>query len=309
MMSLLYRALTHRPDKQLLKQFKPPAVPGVHGGKTQLINPSHYHRYCDITHWQHGDRLHPCYLQMLSLPLQMRCLAHPRSPFPLLGLVHRKNQISQQSGIRLSKPVTLRTGFSAVTPHRRGWDIHMYTTATQQERECYHAEATYLVRVKAPHVGDSAEPSASQHEPSAPPYKPSAPAHKSAEEAEIAERWQNIASFSAPADAGRRYARISEDANPIHLSAFTAKLFGFPKAIAHGMWTLAMAVSYAETDKADHSTNINCDFKRPLFLPGHADLKISRGEGITDFLLENSANGEPLIKGAVKSGETGSAKN
>jgi len=294
-MSLLYRALMHRPDKQLLKQFKPPAVPGVHGGKTQLINPSHYHRYCDMTHWQHGDRLHPCYLQMLSLPLQMRCLAHPRSPFPLFGLVHRKNQISQQSGIRLSKPVTLRTGFSAVTPHRRGWDIHMYTTATQQERECYRAEATYLVRVKAPHVGDGVEPSAQ--------------VAKHSEETEVAKRWQSIASFSAPADAGRRYAKISEDANPIHLSAFTAKLFGFPKAIAHGKWTLAMAVSYAETDKADHSTDINCDFKRPLFLPGKADLKISRGEGTTDFLLENSANGEPLIKGAVKSGETGSAKN
>jgi hypothetical protein len=37
-------------------------------------------------------------------------------------------------------------------------------------------------------------------------------------------------------DAGRRYGALSGDRNPIHLTALTAKLFGFSKPIAHAMY-------------------------------------------------------------------------
>jgi acyl dehydratase len=42
--------------------------------------------------------------------------------------------------------------------------------------------------------------------------------------------------WTAPADIGRRYARVSGD-NPIHLSALTAKLFGFPRPSPTGCGT------------------------------------------------------------------------
>jgi hypothetical protein len=35
---------------------------------------------------------------------------------------------------------------------------------------------------------------------------------------------------------GWRYARVSGDFNPIHLTARTAKMFGFKQAVAHGMF-------------------------------------------------------------------------
>src|SRR5699024_626001 len=41
------------------------------------------------------------------------------------------------------------------------------------------------------------------------------------------------------ADIGRRYAFVAGDFNPIHLSAYTARLFGFDHAIATGMWLKA----------------------------------------------------------------------
>ena len=46
-----------------------------------------------------------------------------------------------------------------------------------------------------------------------------------------------------PSDLGRRYGSVSGDLNPIHLSDPTAKLFGFPRAIAHGMWTKARCLA------------------------------------------------------------------
>jgi acyl dehydratase len=45
------------------------------------------------------------------------------------------------------------------------------------------------------------------------------------------------------ADIGRRYAAVSGDRNPIHLYGMTAKAFGFPRQIAHGMWTKARCLA------------------------------------------------------------------
>ena len=57
-----------------------------------------------------------------------------------------------------------------------------------------------------------------------------------------------------PADLGRRYAAVSGDHNPIHLYPLTAKAFGFPRQIAHGMWTKARCVAAMENRLPDAVT-------------------------------------------------------
>ena len=44
-------------------------------------------------------------------------------------------------------------------------------------------------------------------------------------------------------DVGRAYAEVSGDHNPIHTSRIGARLFGFPRPIAHGMWTQARCLA------------------------------------------------------------------
>ena len=107
-----------------------------------------------------------------------------------------------------------------------------------------------------------------------------------------------LSSFVANTDTGRRYAAISGDYNPIHLSTISAKMFGFKTAIAHGMWTLACVISQfventAGAANADVDANVertanaekeqgsekdgalcsgyikevSCRFKQPVYLP------------------------------------------
>ena len=52
-------------------------------------------------------------------------------------------------------------------------------------------------------------------------------------------------------DLGRRYAAVSGDHNPIHLYPLTAKALGFPRQIAHGMWSLARCVAALENRLPD----------------------------------------------------------
>ncbi|WP_448318773.1 MaoC family dehydratase, partial [Streptomyces sp. CO7] len=66
-------------------------------------------------------------------------------------------------------------------------------------------------------------------------------------------------------DLGRRYGAASGDRNPIHLTAATARLFGFPRAIAHGMWTAARCVA---AHGMPATGRVTVRFRAPVLLPG-----------------------------------------
>ena len=71
----------------------------------------------------------------------------------------------------------------------------------------------------------------------------------------------------------RAWAAICKDYNPIHMSTFAAKIFGFPGKIAHGNFALASAVAQLESMKefsigGEHKgLSMEVQFKRPISLP------------------------------------------
>jgi acyl dehydratase len=74
-----------------------------------------------------------------------------------------------------------------------------------------------------------------------------------------------VAEWRLGDDVGRRYGAVSGDRNPIHLHPLTARLFGFPRAIAHGMWTAARCLAaYGIPDVVE----VRAEFRAPVLLPG-----------------------------------------
>jgi len=71
--------------------------------------------------------------------------------------------------------------------------------------------------------------------------------------------------WSLSGDLGRRYGSVSGDRNPIHIHALSARLFGFPQAIAHGMWTKARAL--AALEPLPDAYTVDVSFRRPILLP------------------------------------------
>ena len=67
---------------------------------------------------------------------------------------------------------------------------------------------------------------------------------------------------------------MSGDRNPIHLYPLTAKALGFPRQIAHGMWSKARCVAALENRLPDAVT-VEVAFKKPIFLPGHGGLRLA----------------------------------
>ena len=101
--------------------------------------------------------------------------------------------------------------------------------------------------------------------------------------------------WSLPADLGRRYAAVSGDANPIHLYPVTAKALGFPRQIAHGMWTLARCVAALENRLPD-AVRVDVAFKKPVLLPGKVAFGSTPVDGGFAFSL-TSPSGTPHLAG------------
>ena len=186
----------------------------------------------------------------------MRIMAERSFPFPLLGLVHIGNEITQHRPIAAGRAAVAcacaRRTSSRTTaarssrwPPRRAW-------ATSS---CGSSRNVYL------HRSASAAPAAARGSATG-RAPPPARAH-----------WR------VPGDIGRRYGAVSGDRNPIHLHGWSAKLFGMPRPIAHGMWLKARCLAELEPTLPD-AFSVDVRFKLPLFLPAQVAFGVRDGGGV-----------------------------
>ena len=76
------------------------------------------------------------------------------------------------------------------------------------------------------------------------------------------------ADIEVPRAIGRRYGWLSGDLNPIHIWDRGARLFGFERAVAHGMWSMARTLAALGPEALAPPVRVHVEFKFPLFLPG-----------------------------------------
>ena len=169
--------------------------------------------------------------------------------------MHLRNQVLQHRPVRVGELVDVECRVRDLRPHRKGRTFEAVSTFLGADGEIIATDvSTYLAKGDAP----SPEPSTSDTVPT----DGGTPADRRAFEAPTPTgRW------SLPADAGRRYAAVSGDVNPIHMSALSAKAFGFPRAIAHGMYTASRAFTEARVDLS-RPLRWDVSFDAPVTLPG-----------------------------------------
>ena len=234
-----------------------------------------YKKYCKLAGWQQDDSMHPLYWQVRSLPLQLKLISSPQSPFAMLGLVHISNRVTDYTQCRPDIPCELIVRFGQVFQHRRGYAFEVVVTASQRGKPVYAAVGTYLAR-----TGHSATGLPAWEE----------------RDMTLPDDISELTPIQASGGLIRRYARVSGDYNPIHLSQVTAKLFGFKRAIAHGMWTAARVISDLQASHQLNGQEIDIQFKRPLFLPGKAKAVVGQTSENTCFsVLSEGAASEPTV--------------
>ncbi|HEX6116729.1 MAG TPA: MaoC/PaaZ C-terminal domain-containing protein [Solirubrobacterales bacterium] len=253
-------------------------LPDHHVEETEVeIDPDHLAAYDRVCGFGIRDTLPPTYPHILGFPLQMSLMTERAFPFALLGMVHIGNRIEQRAAIPLTARPTVRVRAENLRPHQRGQQLDMVTEVELDGELVWLEHSNYLKR------GSGADESA--------------PPNPLAERIEPG-TLEPAAVWKVPGDVGRRYADVSGDRNPIHLHPLTARLFGFPSAIAHGMWTLARCLAAFEGRyPASHTSEVA--FQAPLRIPGKARLADRRRDGAWDFSLERPDGERAHVVGTI----------
>ncbi|ROP39453.1 MaoC family dehydratase [Saccharothrix texasensis] len=243
------------------------ALPPSSSDVEVTVDPGRLSRYNRVCGFGARDELPITYPHVLGFESQLRLMTGPGFPFPLPGLVHVANRIRRRRPLRASEPLSLHVALADLRPHERGRQFDVVTTASVDGEEVWVDVSTYLRR----EGGTAKEPAPGAEAPA-----PTA-------------RWR------LPADLGRRYADASGDRNPIHLHPLTAKAFGFPRAIAHGMWSKARCVAAFEGRLPD-AYEVDVRFKAPIPLPGEVDFSAAPADGGWRFALWSD---RPHLEGVI----------
>ena len=85
---------------------------------------------------------------------------------------------------------------------------------------------------------------------------------------------------------------------PIHTSTVGAKLFGFPTAIAHGMFSAAAVLANIEGQLPD-AVKYSVRFGKPVLLPARAGLYVDTVDNGWELALRHLSKGYPHLTASV----------
>lgn len=249
-------------------------VPGV------SVDPDLLRRYAEVCAFPPDSDTAPITLpHVLAFPVHMAVLTHREFPLKLLGLVHVRNRITQHRAPAVGEALDLVVRVGGHRDVHNGIEFDMETVmADASGNTVWDSTSTMLSR-------GGGKGRRSGRGDKSPPSIPEQGRYG---------RWE------APADIGRRYAGVAGDVNPIHLSALSAKLFGFPRAIAHGMWLKGRTAAEIQAELPDGAHTLEVAFKRPVLLPGSVMLKYDVGETGTEFALIKPDSDTVHMTGSVR---------
>lgn len=274
------------------------ALPGAGGARelpdTELalpdvtIDADHLAAYDRVCGFRLGDELPPTYLHVFAFPVAMRLMTDRSFPLPLLGLVHVRNRIVQERPVGASEAVTIRVRAESLRRADRGTEVDLVAEAEAEGERVWSSTSTYLRRGSSSSGSGSSSESQGHGSANAPTGDDSPPV-------------RTAATWRLSGDAGRRYARVSGDINPIHLHPLTARLLGFPRTIAHGMWTKARCLAALEGLLPDRLV-VDVEFRKPVLLPSRTSFGTAAGDGGRRIELSEERSGVTHLTGSVRPG-------
>lgn len=235
--------------------------------KQVKLNAAHVKRYCEscgLAPQQQTSLQYvpPAYLHVLAMPLHMRLFTHRLFPAKVLGLVHLRNVIRQLQPLASDAVIDLDVRFNTLRETDSGQEYDLLTSARVDDQVVWEEVSTMLARR---HVAGK---------------RPTIERDQRDEARLLCETTVGVA-----ANAGRHYAIVSGDYNPIHLFNRTAQWFGFKQCVAHGMWSLSRCLGLGAAYLPAFPVKIDAQFKLPVYLPSEFVFRAQRNVAHTDLSL------------------------
>jgi acyl dehydratase len=257
-------------------------VPRLEGTvEAAAIRAGHLALYREVCGFPAASQLPVTYPHVLAMPLHLALMTHPSFVVRLMGLVHIANEIEWRRALPAQGRYRLRAWVEGHRETDRGQEFDLLTECEDGEGVAWRESSTLLARQRGSGAQAARSARAALRQP-----RPES----------------NVTVTDAPIEAGRevgrRYGRVSGDLNPIHIADWSARRFGFERAVAHGMWSMARSLAALGTGLAP-PCRIQVEFKLPLFLGSSACLQHWRDEESWTFVLKDAQGQRPHLAGTV----------
>ncbi|MCP3873759.1 MAG: hypothetical protein GY699_11455 [Desulfobacteraceae bacterium] len=226
------------------------------------------------------------YLQTLFIGLLGKFITSPFFPINPLGLIQISQSFKQKRPVRIDEILDLSCAICGINKTQKGIETTFALEVKSNKELVWQGISTFFTR--------------------SPVKRKKTPKKK---DEKFLEKKETI---FVPTGTGRRYAVVSGDYNPHHQYNILAKLFGFKKAIAHGMWSLARVIASLDKEFDIHeSVKIEASFKLPIFMPATTALGFEsktdkdNQQTIINFELRDKQKGLPHLKGRLLNKQVG----
>ena len=214
--------------------------------------------------------LPPVFPAVATFMTHLKHLSDPKFPFQAMGTVHIRTVIEQIRPLKVEEMVSFRCWVEGHRDVDRGVEFDMMTEASVDGVPVSVTTMTMYRRGTA-RKRDG--------------VRPPNPVHNNVAAHET--------SWKVDQSTARRYARLTGDINPIHISTLTAKMLGFKAMMLHGMWTVGRACAMHPVQMMAHNIRLESEFKMPVFLPGILRYRWWEEDGILQLRVLDKNGAKP----------------
>jgi acyl dehydratase len=245
-------------------------VAGVHADAGKLV------RYQRLVGDVVRETLPSVFVHGTVFPVAMGVLAAEDFPLPLLGMLHLGNAVEHRRPIGVREELAATAWAQDLRPHPAGTQLDVVCEAAVGGETVWRGVSTYLAKG----IWDGPAPERAPRERT--PFEPP----------RLTGQWR------LGAGAGRDYAAVLGDYNPIHLGVLPARVLGLKRQIAHGMFLAGKALSATAPHDAGYRWSIG--FEAPVFLPATVQFGVREGDGGTIFEGWDARTGRRHFHGTVE---------
>ena len=217
-----------------------------HAANTSAIELDNFFETLDIKPTEYLPITYP---HVIAGSMHMNMMTNKVFPIRLLGSLHLKNRIVQIRQIARTELIDIDANVGGFRLTNSGVEFDLVTNVKVNNELVWQETSTFLVRGK---FGGKENPSSTK-----------------SFELESLSDTTVLGKWHIPESRGREYAKISGDYNPIHMSPWAAKMFGFKRDIAHGFGVVAQAIEQSKAltkISTDDAIQMDVVFKGPVFL-------------------------------------------
>lgn len=242
-------------------------------GKLNKIKIDHENlkKYCELCEIPESDFLPILYPHVLAGVVHLHVLTHPQFPIKLMGAIHKYNIVNMHRQIKKNETLDIHAKLASPRYYSKGVEFDLITEVYSNSELVWSEISTYFVRKSFGAIKDAEDI----------PFLTPVDCNDA------------VASWQLSILAGKKYAMICKDFNPIHISSPLAKLFGFKRDLVHGMCSAAQCLAKIDNIQKN-GASIKIYFKGPSYMG--STLKLMRSSQVSGrYDLYCGKNDRPVI--------------